>query len=151
MNNKILSEINDSRSVLEKSLQDSGVSISQQDLDLCYTQFFNTHPGMASENLIGKTDGDWLPESEANKLTAIKMRALDGKKGVREMFKSTLNGGTEGGVYYNDIRVEPIKEDGKVVGIYTVAIDITEFQKALMKLEKMNGRLLKHMETQLDA
>ena len=151
MNNKILSEIKDSRSVLEKSLQDSGVSISQQDLDLCYTQFFNTHPGMASENLIGKTDGDWLPESEANKLTAIKMRALDGKKGVREMFKSTLNGGAEGDVYYNDIRVEPIKEDGKVVGIYTVAIDITEFQKALIRLEELNGRLLKHMETQLDA
>ncbi len=151
MDKKLLTEIKDSRSVLEKSLRNSGVAISQQDLDLCYTQFFNTHPGMASENLIGKTDADWLPASEAERLTAIKKRPLAGKKGVREMFKSTLKGGDEGDIYYNDIRVEPIKEDGEVVGIYTVAIDITEFQKALMKLEELNGRLLKHMETQLDA
>lgn len=151
MDKKLISEVKASKSILEKSLHNSGVAISQQDLDLCYTQFFNTHPGMASENLIGKTDADWLPVGEAKKLTSIKKRALKGKNGVREMFKSTLNGGDEGDVYYNDIRVEPIKEDGKVIGIYTVAIDITEFQKALMKLEELNGRLLKHMETQLDA
>lgn len=151
MYKKLISEVEASKSVLEKSLHNSGVAISRQDLNLCYTQFFNTHPGMASENLIGKTDADWLPASEAKRLTAIKKRALTGKKGIREMFKSTLNGGDKGDIYYNDIRVEPIKEDGKVVGIYTVAIDITEFQTALMKLEELNGRLLKHMETQLEA
>jgi len=151
MDKKLLTEIKHSRSVLENSLHNSGVAISQQDLDLRYTHFFNTHPGMASENLIGKTDSDWLPSGEAKKLTAIKQRALEGKEGIREMFKSTLNGDSEGDVFYNDIRVEPIKEEGKVVGIYTVAIDITEFQKALMKLEELNGRLLKHMETQLES
>ena len=114
-----------------------------------YTHFYNTHPGMASENHAGKTDHDWLPMGEAEKLTAIKRRALTGAKGVREMFKSTLNGGNEGDIFYNDIRVEPIFEDGKVIGIYTIAIDVTEFQKALMKLEELNGRLLKHLETQL--
>jgi len=151
MDKKLLSEIKASRQILEHALQDSGLALSQQDLDLRYTHFFNTHPGMAGEDLIGKTDADWLPAAEAAKLTAIKQRALAGKKGVRELFKSTLNGGKEGDIYYNDVRVEPIKEDGKVVGIYTVAIDITSFQKALMKLEELNGRLLKHMETQLDA
>ena len=116
-----------------------------------YTHFFNTHAGMAGKELIGKTDDDWLPASEAKKLTAIKRRALDGKSGVREMFKSTLSGDNLGEVYYNDIRVEPIKEKTRGVGIYTVAIDSTEFQKALMKLEELNGRLLEHMETQLDG
>ena len=104
---------------------------------------------MPRENMIGKTDNDWLKPEEAAKLTKIKQRALAGKQGVRELFKSTLNGGEEGDVYYNDIRVEPIIEEGAVVGIYTVAIDITEFQKALMKLEKLNGTLLEHMETML--
>ncbi|MDB5179146.1 MAG: multi-sensor hybrid histidine kinase [Patescibacteria group bacterium] len=148
---KLISEIKASRATLDNALRNSGVAISQQDLNLRYTHFFNTHPGMAGEELIGKTEADWLPASEAVKLTAIKKRALEGKKGVREMFKSTLNGGQEGDIYYNDIRVEPIREKGQVVGIYTVAIDITEFKTALMKLEELNGRLLKHMETQLDA
>jgi two-component system, cell cycle sensor histidine kinase and response regulator CckA len=151
MQKKLISEIKASKAVLESALHNSGVAVSQQDLDLRYIHFFNTHKGMAGIELIGKTDADWLPAKEAAKLTTIKKRALAGKKGVRELFKSTLNGGHEGDVYYNDIRVEPIKEEGQVVGIYTVAIDITEFHKALLKLEQLNGRLLKHMETQLDA
>jgi two-component system, sensor histidine kinase len=151
MYRKLISEIKASRMILDHALQNSGVAVSQQDLDLRYIYFFNTHPGIAGEELIGKTDADWLPASEATKLTAIKRRALKGKKGVREMFKSTLNGAQAGDTFYNDIRVEPITENGKVVGIYTVSIDITEFQKALMKLEELNGRLLKHMETQLEG
>src|SRR5450756_501695 len=104
---------------------------------------------MPQENMTGKTDDDWLIPRGAKKLIQIKKRALDGKQGVRELFKSTLKGGADGDIYYNDIRVEPIKENGKVVGIYTVAIDITAFQKALMKLEKLNGTLLVHMESML--
>lgn len=150
MDKRLLAEIKDSRKVLEGALHDSGVVVSQQDLHLHYTHFFNTHRGMAGQDMIGKTDADWLPSSEAALLTQIKQRALDGKKGVREVFKSTIGSGS-GDVFYNDIRVEPIKENGKVVGIYTIAIDITEFKKALLKLEELNGRLLKHMETQLEG
>jgi PAS domain-containing protein len=148
-NKKIISEIKRAHIALEVALADSGFAVSQQDLDLRYTHFFNTHPGMASENLIGKTDEDWLNQVEAAKLTKPKRRALEGKKGVREVFKSTLNGGEAGDIYFNDIRVEPIWEDGEVVGIYTVAIDVTGFQKALMRLEKLNGELLEHLEGKL--
>lgn len=146
---KLTKEVEQARIDLESALSNSGLSISQQDIALYYTQFVNTHPGMPRENMIGKTDSDWLNPDEAARLTKIKQRALAGRQGVRELFKSTLAGGKEGDVYYNDIRVEPIMEDGKVAGIYTVAIDITEFQKALMKLEKLNGTLLEHMETML--
>ncbi|MEO7617939.1 MAG: PAS domain-containing protein [Candidatus Saccharibacteria bacterium] len=146
---KILSDIKQARIDLEEALAHSGFSVSQQDLDLKYTHFFNTHPGMASENLIGKFDEDWLKDGEAEKLTKPKRRALDGKKGVREVFMSTLNGGNAGDIYYNDIRVEPIFENGEVVGIYTVAIDITAFQKALIRLEKLNGELLSHLDERL--
>ena len=149
MDKKLTEEVKRARINLESALNNSGLSISQQDLNLRYTQFVNTHPGMPQENLIGKTDNDWLRATEAAKLTKIKQRALEGKHGVRELFKSTLSGGKEGDVYYNDIRVEPIMENGKVVGIYTVAIDITAFQKALIRLERLNGSLLEHMETML--
>lgn len=143
---KLISQVKQARVDLECALANSGVAIAQQDLHLRYTQFVNTHPGIARENLIGKNDSDWLHPDEAAQLTKIKQKALSGKKGVREMFKSTLNGGKAGDIYYNDIRVEPIWEGDKVVGIYTVAIDITEFQKALMRLEKLNGSLLESME-----
>jgi PAS domain-containing protein len=146
---QIILEIRHARVALEEALANSGFSVSQQDLNLVYTYFYNTHPGMASENLIGKTDEDWLKEGEADKLTRPKRRALEGKKGVREVFKSTLNGGKAGDIYYNDIRVEPIFVDGDIVGIYTVAIDITAFQKALMRLEKLNGELLEHLDYRL--
>ncbi len=146
---KIYSEIKQLRIDLEEALANSGFSVSQQDINLKYTHFFNTHPGMASENLIGKFDEDWLKDGEAEKLTKPKRRALDGKKGVREVFKSTLNGGNAGDIYYNDIRVEPIWEDGVVVGVYTVAIDITKFQKALIRLEKLNGELLEYLNERL--
>lgn len=147
----IISEIKANKILLDQALDNSGVAVSQQDLGLYYTHFTNTHRGMAGEELIGKTDSDWLPASEAKKFTAIKKRALDGKKGVREVFKSTLSGGEEGDIYYNDVRVEPIIEDGKVIGIYTISIDITEFHKALKRLEALNGRLLKYIEGQLKA
>ncbi len=146
---KIISDIKRARVALEEALNSSGFAVSQQDTDLRYTHFFNTHPGMASENLIGKTDEDWLGKEEAKKLSRPKRRALDGKKGVREVFKSTLNGGNAGDIYYNDIRVEPIWEKGEIVGIYTVAIDVTGYQKALMKLEELNGKLLGHLESKL--
>jgi hypothetical protein len=146
---ELINEIRHARVALEDALANSGFSVSQQDLDLKYTYFFNTHPGMASENLIGKKDEDWLKDGEAEKLSKPKRRALAGKKGVREVFKSTLNGGKAGDIYYNDIRVEPIWADGEVVGIYTVAIDVTAFQKALMKLEKLNGELLEHLDYKL--
>ena len=146
----IVSEIKASRALLENSLRNSGVSVSLQDIALYYTHFTNSHQGMAQENLVGKTDADWLPKAQQNKLTAIKQRALDGKKGVG-IFKSTPRGGKEGETYYNDIRVEPVEEDGKVIGIYTIAIDITEFHKALMRLEELNGRLLKYIEGQLQS
>ena len=149
MDKELTKDMKQAQVDLKAALSNSGLSISQQDLELRYTQFVNTHPGMPQENMIGKTDDDWLIPAEAKKLTAIKQRALKGKQGVRELFKSTLNGGKEGDVYYNDIRVEPIIEDGKVISIYTVAIDITAFQKALMKLETLNGTLLEHMETML--
>jgi hypothetical protein len=149
MDKKLSSQVKQAHIDLELALVNSGLAISQQDLSLRYTQFVNTHPGIAQQNLIGKKDSDWLKPNEAAVLTKIKQRALDGKKGVREMFKSTLNGGNAGDIYYNDIRVEPIWEGGKVVGIYTVAIDITGFQKALMRLEKLNGTLLEHMEKML--
>lgn len=148
---EIISEIKRTRIALEEALANSGFAVSQQDTNLRYTHFFNTHPGMARENLIGKTDSDWLSKSEAEKFTRPKLKALAGKKGVREVFKSTLNGGEESDIYFNDIRVEPIWEDGKVVGIYTVAIDITGFQKAVLRLEKLNGRLLEHLEDELSG
>lgn len=151
MDKALSKQVKRARVDLESALVNSGLSISQQDLKLRYTQFVNTHPGMPRENLIGKTDSDWLHPGEAAKLTKIKQRALNGKQGIRELFKSTLNGGKAGDIYYNDIRVEPIIENGKVVGIYTVAIDITEFQKALIKLEKLNGSLLEHMEAMLGS
>jgi hypothetical protein len=147
MDRKRSSEIKQASFDVRDALSNSGLSIAQQDLNLRYTHFVNTHPGMPRENMLGKTDGDWLPADEAAQLTAIKQLALNGRQGVRQLFKSTLNGGKD--IYYNDIRVEPIMESGKVAGIYTVAIDITQFQKALMKLEKLNGSLLEHMEDML--
>jgi PAS domain S-box-containing protein len=149
MEKEFKAEINASRIEMENALQNSSVSISQQDTQLRYTHFFNTHNGMAAGDLIGKTDADWLPAGEAKRLTSIKRRALEGKSGIRELFVSTVLGGAEKGVYYNEIKVEPIIENGKVAGVYTVAIDITEYHQALRKLEALNGRLLKHMETQL--
>jgi PAS domain S-box-containing protein len=146
---KIIAKIKQARVDLEEALANSGFSVSQQDLNLRYTHFFNTHSGMARDDLIGKTDEDWLYKDEAAELTKIKRRALEGKKGVREVFKSTLNGGKAGDIYYNDIRVEPVWENGKVSGIYTVAIDITEFQETLNRLEKLNGELLEKLDYRL--
>jgi two-component system cell cycle sensor histidine kinase/response regulator CckA len=146
---EVISEIRHARVALEEALANSGFSVSQQDTNLVYTYFYNTHPGIARENLIGKTDDDWLDKVEAAKLTKPKKRALDGKKGVREVFMSTLSNGKSGDIYYNDIRVEPIWDNGEVVGIYTVAIDITAFQKAVIRLEKLNGELLDHLDYHL--
>lgn len=66
MENQLSADIKKASFDLGEALSNSGLSISQQDLHLRYTQFVNTHPGMPRENMVGKTDQDWLnPISES--------------------------------------------------------------------------------------
>lgn len=100
-------EAKESQIRLQDALGASGVAVFQQDLDLRYTWVFHIHAGMLhGTDIIGKTDADWLPPKEAEAMTKLKTPALKGRVGIRSAVKTTPF--SNGKVYYNDIRVEPI-------------------------------------------
>jgi hypothetical protein len=77
--------------------------VLNQDADLRHTWIHNPSLGFLSEQIIGKTDADLLPEKEAVALTAIKQQVLATGKSMRQNIRATIAGETVG----YDLTVEP--------------------------------------------
>ncbi len=110
---------------LRIALNAASISIFNQDMNLRYTWMHNPYPGFTTEQIIGKTDADLLPEQEAAGLTAIKQQVLENGIGARQNIRTTLAGNT---VVY-DLTVEPLHDAaGAIVGITCAALDVTRQQ-----------------------
>jgi two-component system, chemotaxis family, CheB/CheR fusion protein len=107
---------------LRVALSAASISVFNQDMNFRYTWIHNPTPGLTSEQIIGKTDADLLPEQEAAALTAIKQQVLASGKGARQTIRTTMAGKT---VVY-DLTVEPLHDAaGAVVGITCAALDVS--------------------------
>jgi chemotaxis methyl-accepting protein methylase/signal transduction histidine kinase/chemotaxis response regulator CheB len=106
------------------AIDNSHIILFYQDTDLRYTWVYNPHPDYAAEDVIGKTDYELLSKDDWETIE-IKERVI--RSGVGERAEISTNG-----LFY-DFIVKPIKEDGRVVSIKCVAIDINEKKEALRK------------------
>lgn len=124
-------------------LRNSDIVVFDQDTDLRYTTVHNPHPGFREDDVLGKRDEDLLPPDDAERLTAVKSRALETGEVQRAEVRTTI----DGQAVYHDLTVAPRRdEDREIVGITCASMDITRrksLQAQLHQAQKMEsvGRL----------
>jgi len=116
-------EVYEAKKCLELALRDTHITLAMQDTLLRYTWIRNAPAGFDAQNMLGRTDAEILEKGTAHQMTALKQRALDtGEEAKGQIF---VRDGTRG--RYFDLRTEPYHdEDGTIVGVLSIAVDVTE-------------------------
>jgi PAS domain S-box-containing protein len=110
----------------ELALENSQISVFEQNHDLRYTFVHNPPVGMTAEEFLDRTDEEVFPAAELRRLGPAKQRILQTK--VREGLELELT--IAGETRFYDIRLEPrVDSDGEVTGIISTAVDLTERQR----------------------
>ena len=96
----------------------SSVMIFNQDKELRYIWIHNLHAHFSVEDVLGKTDADWLSEEKAANLTAIRRQMLENWAGKRNNVHITIDGKLQ----FYDLTVEPLRDAaGDIIGITCAA------------------------------
>ena len=110
----------------ELALENSQISVFEQDHDLRYTFVHNPPFGTAAGDFLDRTDADVFPPGELERLGPAKRRVLE--TSVREALELELTVG--GQTRFFDIRLEPKNDgDGLARGVISTAVDLTERQR----------------------
>ncbi len=108
------------------ALENSQISVFEQDRDLRYSFVHNPPPGTDEDDFLDRTDEDVFPAAELRRLVPAKTRVLENNAREALALELTL-GGT---VRYFEIRLEPkVDGDGRVSGVVSTAVDLTERQR----------------------
>jgi two-component sensor histidine kinase/PAS domain-containing protein len=107
----------------EMALEDSPITVFEQDAQLRYTFMHNPPRGTRSEDFLGRTDDDLLGEDELQALLPAKQSAL--QRGESGGVETDL---TFAGICrFYAVRTEPkLDETGAVRGVIGTAVDLTE-------------------------
>jgi two-component system, NarL family, response regulator LiaR len=104
---------------LLQALKQARITVYEQDRDLRYTWIFNPLRGRTPEQVIGKTDADFVLPEEAERLTEVKQRVLQTRK--REHCEVQTTGSSGINVY--DLTVAPLYEShGALIGVTGTSI-----------------------------
>ncbi len=114
-------ELTEAKRRFEAALVGSNISMAQQDKELRYTWVHNPPADRNSVEMIGAHPEDVFPSATAQMVIAAKRRVLE--TGVAARMEIALP--HAGKTLWFDERVEPIYTDGEIVGVTTVAIDVT--------------------------
>jgi PAS domain S-box-containing protein len=105
-----------------------------QDKDLRYTWVLNPQLGLTAEDMIGKTDFDFLAEEDAAKLTTIKRRVLE--TGSTEYVTDTLVA-LNGSVQHFEGSYVPTRDDeGEISGLIGYFRNVTERRRMVEALRE---------------
>ncbi|MEJ1157506.1 sensor histidine kinase [Prosthecomicrobium sp. N25] len=130
----------------DTALGGSNISMFRQDRDLRYTWIHNPPPGISAEDFLGRDDEASLPEPAARALVPAKRRVME--TGAPDRLEFALRVGDA--VRWFDMRIEPLAERHRIVGLMSVAIDITD-QKEHQQQMKVVMRELTHRSKNLLA
>ncbi len=110
----------------ELALENSPISVFEQDRDLRYSFVQNPPPGTTAQDFLDRTDADVFPAAELRRLVPAKQRVLENN--ARETLGVELT--VAGEIRFLDIRLEPkVDGDGAVTGVISTAVDLTERQR----------------------
>jgi hypothetical protein len=138
-------ELNELLNRTAKNLEAFGhprVSIAWQDLDLTFTRVHNPSPDLGT-GIIGKKLSDVMDDQpEAERLSDIKRRVIR----TRELYVETICIELGGRKHFYDISIEPTYDGhGKIDGLMSVNIDMTDVMEARAQLKEANDRMIGHL------
>ncbi|CAG0947378.1 partial Signal transduction histidine-protein kinase/phosphatase DegS, partial [Anaerolineae bacterium] len=126
------------------ALKDSPVVVFNQDRELRYSWVYNPTRGFPRQSVVGKTDADLMPPSDAVRWTEIKHGVLTSGVGTREEISATVDNQKR----TFDLTIEPLRDgEANVVGITCASIDITERKRE----QATTARLAAIVESSEDA
>jgi PAS domain S-box-containing protein len=108
------------------ALAPAPIIVAEQDTELRYTWIYDPTSRFSGRDALGRSDADLFPASVSAPLTRLKRRVIRTARGVRREVRTAV----ADDVSTYDLTVEPIVVDGAVVGITSVAVDVTR-RKAL--------------------
>ena len=118
-------------------LQDSPITVFNQDADLRYTWIYNPQL-FWQQNILGKTDDELLGPRKAAALNELKRRVLASGSGVREEIAIPNNGAS----YVFDITVEPLFDaQRRVVASTAACMDIARLRQMADRLRESRDQL----------
>lgn len=110
----------------ELALENSQISVFEQDRELRYTFVHNPPLGTRAEDFLDRTDADVFPAADLRRLGPAKGRVVE--TNAREALELELT--LAGEPRFFDIRLEPkVDGDGTVTGVISTLVDLTERQR----------------------
>jgi PAS domain S-box-containing protein len=113
------------------------------DADLRYTWISKVPPPMRPEDVVGKTDFDFPPRDQAERLVAAKRQVMQTRKGMRVQGRTLINGE----LHYFESALEPRIQDGKVIGVAGYFRDMTAWRQKELELSQANASLEQMRQT----
>lgn len=139
------------RHLLEAIIENAPAIVYVKDLDgryLVANRHFCELFRVSKENLIGKTDYDFLPENTADGFRAMdKMIAQSSEAILKEDFGQL----EDGPHYYHSVKCPLRDETGKTYATFGISTDITDRKRAENSLRAREERIRQIVETALDA
>ena len=121
------------------ALENSPITVFEQDLDLRYTWLFNAKLEFNDALSLGKTDAELLGATEAERLIAIKREVFKTGQPARQEVAVAASGQAPN---YFDLTVEPRPgPDGQIDGIICSAIDITSRKRQEEHIRLLMGEV----------
>lgn len=122
-----------SRSLLH-ALRNTGITVLYQDLNLQVLWAENMPATWSAEDVIGKTDSDFLPTAQAELALSAKERVLASLQQERIEISIPHSGGS----LWFDVWIDADQEqDGTVQGVITTAVDRTESKRREQTLKTL--------------
>jgi PAS domain S-box-containing protein len=115
------------------ALNNSSITVSNQDLDLRYTWIYNPGLNLQPEQVIGKFDSDLFLAKDAEKLENWKRQVLATGQSISE----EIDIGTGDDFTCYVLTIDPLSDrNGNIEGVTCAALDITDRKKAEIALKE---------------
>ncbi len=112
------------------AINNSNITVSNQDKELKYTWYYNPHLGISVDDIIGKKDEDIYTVNDAEKITKLKQKVFETGESIYTIVQLIINGKRT----HNQLSIEPVfDEEENVVGISTMSADVTDLENAKQK------------------
>ncbi|GGK39190.1 sensor histidine kinase [Salinarimonas ramus] len=132
------------------ALANAPTTVFEQDCDLVYVWIYNPLLVDGTHVVVGRTDADMMDTASAERVTALKRRAMHEGRAVRDVVEVRMADSGEGGVY--DLFVEPIRDPAsrEITGVACAATDVTAAWQREAELAAEKDRFRTSVEAMLD-